>query len=823
MPLDGLGSDLRYALRSMRKNAAFTAVAVAALSLGIGANTAIFSIARIVVLDPLPFPNADRLVAFSNLSRKTRQTDPWVSYRDVFDWRQRNRSFQNVGAYSFTLLNLPGGNEPVALYGSRISYDLFPTLGVQPVLGRNFLPEEDQPGREKEIILSHDLWVGRFQGDPHIVGKPIRLIGRAGSEQYVVTGVMPAGFNFPLTIPTAVSPPSRQMAYWIPIGLRLSRQSPKDLDVMTIGVLRPGISIRKAQADIASVSTSLEREYPDTNLGRGVELSPLKDQILGRAKTALLLLLLAMSTVVLITCVNIANLLLSRALGRTRETGIRLALGAGRARLAQQWLTESLSISILGGFLGLLVAYAGLKVLVRLAPQDLPRLAQVHLDLGVLLFTAGISILAGLIFGNLPAWTAVKTNAALALSEAGTRTTSDRGRVRIRDFLVVSEVGMAVLLAIGAGLLVKSFSKLASVNPGFARNNVLVSVIVLPRSRYPDQKMWVAFYRKLLEEMKTSSGIVSFGATDGVPLSGNTTPAYVQIAGSSDTERGENRPSADVFAASPNYLSTMGIRLLRGRYLTEQDAANQAKVALVDQSAAARFWPGADALGHQISFDQDDKGNPIQREVVGVVAATRDRNIDGPSVPTLYVSMDQGLEPPQFLAVRTESKPSSMAAAIRRAVSAIDKDQPVFIVTSMEDIYNNSIADRRFTTFILTILGLLATGLAALGVYGVISYSAAQRTREIGIRRALGAQRLQIVQLVLSDGALLTGVGIGIGVSAGIFLTRFLSSLLYEVSPRDPATIAGVALSLAAISLIAGYLPCYRAMRIQPMSALRHE
>ncbi|MBV9763797.1 MAG: ABC transporter permease, partial [Acidobacteriaceae bacterium] len=455
MALNTLGADLRYGLRSMRKNVGFTAVAVAALGLGIGANTAIFSIARAVVLAPLPFPHADRLVEFSTISRKTGLSDTWVSYRDVFDWRQRNRSFESIGAYSFLMLNLTGGNEPVALYGSRISYDLFPTLGVQPELGRNFLSEEDRPGQAQEIILSHDLWVNRFEADPHIIGRTIRLIGRRESEQYVVVGVMAPRFNFPLNIPSSVNPPSRQMAYWVPIGLRPSREHSVDLDVMAIGLLRSGVSIQRAQGDMASVARTLERDYPDTNLGRGVEVAPLKDQILGRAKAALLLLLLAISAVVLITCVNIANLLLSRALGRTRETGIRLALGASRMRLVQQWLAESLSISILGGCVGLFIAYCGLRTLVSLAPQDIPRLGQVRLDFEVLLFTAGISIAAGLLFGNLPAWSAARTGVSAALTESGVRITADRRRVRVRDFLVVSEVSLAVLLAIGAGLLVK--------------------------------------------------------------------------------------------------------------------------------------------------------------------------------------------------------------------------------------------------------------------------------------------------------------------------------------------------------------------------------
>ncbi len=821
--MPALSNDIRYALRNMRKNIGFTAVAITALALGIGATTAIFSLARTVVFKPLPYPNADRLVQIRTVSPKNDESQNWVQYRDVLDWNQRNRTFDTIAGYGFALLNLPSANEPVALYGARISYNLFPALGLQPMMGRNFLQSEDRPGHAQQMLLSHDLWVNRFGSDPQIVGRTVRFIGRPESDLYTVIGVMPPGFNFPLSIPTSVTPPSRQMAYWIPLGVEPTRAGKNFVAVISIGLLRPAVSAAAAQADLDSIAAQLAHDFPETNLGLEVKLMPLNDSLLGQTKPALLLLLGAISVVVLITCANIANLLLSRALGRSREIGIRLALGASRSRLVQQSLTESLLLSTSGGLLGLLAAPAMLSLLLHLAPQNIPRLAGTHIDVAVLLFAAGLSIATGLLFGNLPAFTAANTNVNRALTGAGTRTTAEPGRVKTRDLLVIAEVALAVLLTIGAGLLLKSFLRLTNVDAGFSRDRVLASIVILIGPKFPDLDSRIRFTKKVLDNLESAPGIVSAGATDAIPLTGNTALAFVQVEGKPSHEQGANRSNVAVFSASPRYLQTMGIRLLRGRYLTPQDAASGAFVTVINRAAAARFWPSEAAIGKRISFNNDPKGNPIQQRVIGIVADTREFSIDKAASPAVYVPMQHALSPPQMLSVRTDGNTSAAAAGIRRAVAAVDKDQPVFLVTTMEDLYNNSVADRRFATFILTLLGLLATALAALGVYGVISYSATQRIREFGIRAALGAQRIHILQLVLSRGVLLTGVGIGIGTLTGLALTRFLKSLLYEVTPTDPWTIAAVALLLTTVALIAGYIPSRRAMKLDPLTALRHD
>ncbi|HEX4808299.1 MAG TPA: ABC transporter permease [Bryobacteraceae bacterium] len=819
--VESFARDLRYALRSLGKNAGFSVIAVAALALGIGVSTAIYSLARTVVFAPLPFPNASRLVQIHTASRKTGELDNWAWYADVCDWRARNRTLETIGAYTFALLNLPG-NPPAALYGASITYNLFPALGVAPRLGRNFLPQEDQPGHGQEIILSDGFWRNRFGADRNMVGKTIRLIGQRDTDQYVVVGVMAAGFNFPMTIPTSVNPPTRQMAYWIPLANRPSRA---DITyVIPIGLRRPGVSLAQVQNDLSAVAAQLEHEYPDTNSGRTVRVVVLKDQLLGRSKIALMLLLGAIGAVLLITCANLAHLLLSRVLSRTRESGVRLALGASRLRLLQQWMAESLLLSAFGGMGALVVARAALHVMLIVAPQGVPRILETRIDTGALIFAGLASLVAGLIVGNLPAFAAARTDIASALSSAGNRTTAHPGRVRSRDLLIVAEVSLAVVLALGAGLLVKSFLRLTSVDPGFSRDRVAIALVLLEDRNYPDLPSRVAFIHKLLEELKTKPGIISAGAVDGTPLSGNLTGSYVHIEGKPSTERGDNRLVAEIFSASPDYLSTMGIRLLRGRYLDEHDAAARYPVAVINKAAAEAFWPNQNPMGKRISFD-NGSAKPVMRSVVGVVADTRDANIDQPVRPALYVPMEQGIAPPQMLVAHVRGDPSSTATAqaIRHAVSAVDKNQPVFLVTSMEDLYNNSIAERRFTTLILTVLGFLALGLAALGVYGVISYSTTQRTREIGIRAALGARRLQIVWLVLSRGMVLSLAGTAIGLTAGLLLTRYLASLLYEVTSNDSSTIAMVALIITGVSLLAGFLPSYRAVRIDPLNALHHD
>ena len=815
--VENIARDLAYGMRSVRMNPGFSFIAIAALAVGIGSSAAIYSLARTVVIAPLPFPHADRLVQIQMASRKTDQLADWASLFDVSEWRGRNRTFDAIAGYTFALLDLPS-DPPAALYGARITQDLFPALGVAPALGRNFLPEEDQPGHGQAIILSASLWKTRFAANPNIIGKTIRLAGQPESEEYVVVGVMPAGFNFPLTIPTAVNPPTRQMAYWLPLAKDPLRRDQPTF-VIPIGLLRSGLPMAKAQNDLSAVAAALEREYPDTNQGRMVRVAPLQDQLLGRAKLGLILLLAAIGAVLLIVCVSLTNLLLSRVLSRSRESGVRLALGASRLRLLQQWLAESLLVAGLGGVGAIVVAKIALQKLLQIAPQAIPRIAETRIDAGVCAFIGIVAAVVGLVVGCLPALATGKTDVQTALQSSGTRLTAHAGKARARDLLIIAEVSLAVVLALGASLMAKSFWRLTSVDPGFSRNHVSMSLIILVNRNNPDLLSRVRFMHQVLDILKRAPGVISAGAVDGTPLSGNITGAFVHPEGVSPPERGL---SAEIFSASPDYLYSMGIHLLRGRSWNEHEAANGNPLAVINRAAAEAFWPHEDPIGKRISFEVGNS-KLVERNVIGIVADTRDANIDQPARPALYVPMEQGPSPPQMVVVRTAhdvSDPMS-AAIIRRAVTAVDKTQPVFLVTSMDDLYENSIADRRFTTFILSLLGAVALGLAGLGVYGVVAYAVAQRAREIGIRMALGAQPSEIIWLVLGHSFRLNMAGTVIGLCAGLASMRYLSTLLYDVAPNDLSTTATVVLIFIGITLLAAFLPSYRTIRFDPLNALR--
>jgi putative ABC transport system permease protein len=531
--------DLRYGLRMLRNSPGFTAVAVVTLALGIGANTAIFSVVRAVLLPPLPFANPGRLVQIQLRDRKTGELANWVTYRDLADWRAQNRGFESIAAQRFALLNFTANGRPDALYGASVSADLLPLLGVPPRLGRYFLPAEDLPGHDQAIVLSYDLWRHRFGGDPAIVGRTIRQTGQS-MRDYTVVGVMPRGFNFPFNRPTAVNLPTHQVPYWIPIGVDPLRQIRDGQRCLVVGRLKPGVSLAQAQSDLDAVAARIERESPETNTGVGVRVLPLAHYVMGRARPAMLIMLGAVGLLALIACANIANLLLARALNRRRETGIRLALGADR-RLLRQWITESLLLAVAGGSVGLSLAAVSLRFLIRLAPQDIPRLAETRLDGAVLAFTVGLSLLAGLLFGVFPAWLAADTDPQEALAEGGARSTAALGHSRARDLLIVGEVALSVLLTIGAGLLVKSFMGLLRMDLGFRPNRLVTAIIVLPPSRYPDLPSNVAFYRKLLDGLRNLPGVDSVGAVNGVPLSGNITGAYVTVEGHPSTAVGTGR------------------------------------------------------------------------------------------------------------------------------------------------------------------------------------------------------------------------------------------------------------------------------------------
>ncbi|MGO9254944.1 MAG: ABC transporter permease [Bryobacteraceae bacterium] len=810
--------DLRYAVRMLRRNPGFTATAVLTLALGVGSNAAIFSLVRAVLLPGLPFPDPDRLVSLEMRNARTGELAPGLNWRDAADFREQNLTLESFGMQRFALLNFARDGRPEALYGARVSAGLLRLLGVEPRLGRAFEEPEDLPGSPHVILLSDSLWRRRFAADPSILGKNISLVG-FGSQDWLVIGVMPPGFNFPLTIPTSVNPATRQMAFWIPLGIDVRREGRENFGGSVVARLGRGVTLARAQADLDGIAARLGRQYPATNADRGVRVVPLADSVLGRSRLAMLIVLAATGLVVLIACANIAGLLLVRAAARSRETAVRLALGASRGRLVRQWTTEALLIAALGGAAGILLAAASRKFVLALAPPDLPGLERVRIDVVVLAFTAAVSTLAGLFFGVAPAWQSARSNPQTALA-------GGRGSVGPRRgwgaLLVAGEVALAVLLTIAAGLLLQSFARLLAVDPGYRPERVLTAIITnLQPQRYPDFPAKVNFYRRLMDELRVIPGVESAGAVIGVPLSGNFPGSFLRIE-DVPVASGAARPQAEIVPASDGYLETIGIPVLRGRQWTAQEVAAGRRLALVDEIAAARFWPGQDAIGKRLSIDAQP-GQPWL-EVTGIVKATREVSPDKPPSPAIYLPMEQG-QPffPQFVVVRTAASAAGFAEPLRRAVARVDKDQPVYLVTSMQSLVDTATSQRRFGTVTLGIFAALALVLAAAGIYGVASYSVARRTQEIGVRMALGASRADVARMILRQGLAPAAAGIALGWCAAWPLTRVLASLLYGVTATDPATFATVPAILLAVELAACYLPARRAMRVDPVAALRME
>ncbi|HZS47546.1 MAG TPA: ABC transporter permease [Blastocatellia bacterium] len=806
--------DLLFAFRALRKTPAFTAAAILTLALAIGANTAIFSIIRAVIIRDLPFADPSRLVQLKN-----GQSGDWLIYRDFADLREQNRSFESMGASRFAVVTLTGNGMPEALYGSAVSYDMLSMLGAKPLLGRTFTADDDQPGHEHVVILSYSTWQNEFGREQRIVGRKIHLTNQ-DQEDFQVIGVMPPDFNFPLVIPSSVNPPTRQMAFWIPIGLDAKQLSRSGRTVMVTARLRPGVTINQAQSDVDRIYNDLARIYPQSNAGRSANIVAFSEFIFGNTWKAMLIIWGATAIVLLIACANIANLLLARALNRRRETGIRIALGANRWRLVRQWITESLLLALIGGCAGLLLAGLTLNVLLKIAPQDIPRLYETHIDITVLLLTIGLSLLAGLLFGLLPAWQAADCDPLEALKDgggnAGTR------RARTREILIISELALCVPLAIIAALLMQSFVKLLNVDTGFRPDGITAAIIVLPTNRYPNQDAQMVFFRKPLNQLQSDPAVESAATVDGVPLSGNISGAYVDIEEHPSTEQGDKRPTAEVFSITPNYLSIMGIPLVSGRMLSPEDAQSGFRSLLVNDTAAKEFWPGENPLGKRLYFDGIDKAGEW-RQVVGVVKTTRDSALAETGRSAVYVPAEQGISFSDFLVVKAKNPSIDLTQDIRKAVADVDKDQPVFLVTSMKSLVDNSAAGERFSASMLSLFGLLATILAALGVYGLVSYTVASRMKEIGIRMALGAERVTILKMMLRWAMTRMAIGLTIGIIAAVGLTRLISSLLFEIRAGDLSTFIGVSIALISVSLIACYLPARRASKSDPMVVLRGE
>ena len=797
--------DIRYGLRSLLKRPAFTFIALLTLALGIGANSAIFSVVNGVLWRPLPYQTPQQLVMLWEDHRGRGGPErEWLSPSDFEDWRAQNHVFSQVAALNDWGPTLTGRDEPEPLVGASVTQDMFTLLGVQPSKGRSFTPEEDRAGAPNVVVLGHELWQKRFGSDEHIVGKTISL----DEESYTVIGVMPAGFSFPVI---------GNAQLWRTLHPMRNQSCERGCLVWrAIGRLRPGMSIDQARADLSTIAARLASQYPDSNANVGATVVSLHEQLVGSMKRPLLVLLGAVGFVLLIACANVANLMLARAATREREIALRSALGASRARVVRQLLTESTLLAVCGGVLGLALAYWLLRVLIGLSPPGTVRFDEIGIDRLVLAFTFLVSVLTGLLFGLVPALQVSKIDLNNSLKDSGKGTLEGgRGR-RLRSVLVVAEVALALILLIGSGLLIKSFILLQRVDPGFNANQLITLRVFLNRTHYPEQPQIVNFYSQLLERVRVLPGVQSAGLISTLPLSGNNTDTSFLIEGRPQPPPNQE-PVAWFNAITPDYFHAMEMKLLKGRPFDDRDTEKSPRVVIISESMARRYWPNEDPLGKRI-------GRPERwREVVGVVNDVKHFGLDAATPPTMYFPSTQVPARGMNLVVRTSTDKAMMSGALRAQVWAGDRNLAVAQLGTMDELVSGSITPQRFILWLLGCFAGLALLLAAVGIYGVMSYAVTQRTREIGIRMALGARVGDVIRLVIRNGLGLTLLGVGIGLALAFALTRLMASLLFGVTPTDGLTFAVVSSVLVLVALVACFLPARRATKVDPIVALRYE
>jgi putative ABC transport system permease protein len=806
--------DLRYAARMLLKGRMVTLIAILALTLGIGANTAIFSVINAVLIKPLPYPQPERLVRIYEKSPQFEQMS--VSYPNFVDWQRQSHAFERMAVYRHQQFNITGGQEPERINGRLVSADFFSTLGVQPLMGRDLRLEDDRPGAGPVAMLSHGFWQRRFGSDPNIIDKPLMINGKA----YTVIGVMPASFKF-------YSP----VDLFVPIGV----QGDVSLTVRdfhpglrVIARLRTGATLSEARDEMQSIAAGLEQQYPASNTGQGVAMDSMHEDLVRDIRPVLLLLLGAVGLVLLIACANVANLLLARAAARQKEIAIRTALGASRWRIVRQLLTESLLLSLIGGGLGLLVAMWGTDALIAAIPDTIPRAEDVGIDARVMLFTFLISALTGCIFGLIPALQVSKPDLNETLKEGGrTAATMKQG---VRSVLVVAEVVFALVLLVGAGLLIRSLFAVRNVAPGVNPQNVITMQIPLSPDLYDDATKVRDFYDRLLERLHATPGVQAAAVTADMPFTGDDSEAPFWI-GNGPRPAPEAIQWALMNPVSAGYSKAMGLPLLRGRFITEQDKNNTPRVAVIDEYLARDLFSGEDPIGQRMTIPGNDKMPDIPFEIVGVVGHVKHFGLDAPKEIPFQFYMPYVQIPDDFitglagmaLVARTQSDPAAMAAPMKESILAVDKDQPVTAVRTLEQVLADSLAQRRFTMLLLGLFAGLALVLASVGIYGVMSYTVAQRTHEIGVRMALGAKPGDVLRMVVRQGMTLAGIGVAIGLAVAFALTRLMSSFLFGVSATDPLTFIGISLVLAGVALAACFVPARRATKVDPMVALRYE
>ena len=806
--MEGIQRDIQNAIRNLIRRPSFLIVAVITLALGVGGTTAIFSALTALVVRPLDFPNLDKVVAIWETIPSKGVERNEASMANYLDWRAQNQTFEHVGLIRWWSANLTGVEPPERVQGFLVSANFLNVTGVNPILGRGFAPDEDQPDKQPVAIMSYGLWQRRFGGDPNIINKTINLNGVART----VIGIMPSGFTYPkgaelwapITITPELARSRRSHSYWI------------------IGRLKPNVTVDQARADLTTIHARLEKEYPQSNTGWGVAVFPIVEDTVRQYSTGLWVAMIATALVLLIACANVANLMLARAASRQKEIAVRSALGASRWRIIRQFLTESVILGLIGGTVGVLIAYWGVDLLRAIDPGEASRFApgwdKFGINLPVLGFNLAISILSGLVFGLAPAWQASKSDLNQTLKEAGRQTTYVS--LRLRRALVISEVALSLMLLVCAGLLMRSFLALVKTDAGFEARNVLTMSLILPTAKYTDEPKRSAFFSELVHRVDNMPGVESAAVINYLPLGGaNSSDAFL-VEGTPDPPPGQEFIGR-YRVCSPKCFETLGIRLVRGRTFTEEDRAGSTPVIIVNQTLADRYWPNEDAIGKRMRMAGPLDQNPWL-QVVGVVQNVKhDLNI--PITPDFYLPHAQDPWNAMSLVAKTNVEPSSLAAAIRQQVWSIDKDQPVFDVRSMEEVRALSISVYSFAFVTLTVFAAIALILAAIGIYGVMAYAVSQRTHEIGIRMALGARAIDVLQLVIKGGMAMAAIGIVAGLAIAWAATRFMKSLLVEVSPTDGLTLSLVSILLLIVALVACYVPARRATKVDPLVALRYE
>ena len=819
--METLIKDIRYAFRGLVTHPGFTLVAVITLALGIGANSAIFTVVNAVLLRPLSFAAPEQLVFIW-------QTHPFgkrigvdqlpSSNADFLDWEEQSNLFEGMSMVDSWGGNLTGGDSPEHVDGAKVSVNLFSLLRARPLLGGEFTAAQAQPGNNQVVILSHKLWQRRFGGDPNVVGQQLQIDG----APYTVQAVMGPDFVFPKDVGLPNYFPFAKAEMWLPIALtERQRANRGSHHLAVIARLKPGATLAQAQSQMAGIARNIEQQNPEQSKDWGTSVNLVHEQVVGASRKVILILLGAVGFVLLIACANVANLLLARSASRQKEIAIRTALGAGRARIVRQLLTESILLSLIGGTLGVVLASWGVKLLLAFSSDRLPRVAEINIDNRVLWFTFAVSLVTGVLFGLVPALQISKTDINESLKESGRNAMGGRRRQRARNLLVVSEVALSLVLLVGAGLLARSFVRLQNVSVGFVPDQLLTINLALPREKYKDDAQKAQFFRQVVERAGGLPGVEAAAAVSQLPLSGQEELDGFNIEGRTETE-GAQIQTADFRVITPDYFRAMQIPLLKGRFFNNQDRANTPYSIIIDESFARRFFPGEDPLGKRI----DEDGSRSDHEfatIIGVVGGVKHTDVKAEARPTMYVAADQSPWESMTLVIRSSGDPSALTSALRQEVLAVDSDQPISEVATMEQLLSKAVAPQRFNMLLVGLFAALALALAAIGIYGVIAYSVTQRAQEMGLRLALGASRRDILRLVVGQAMWTSLLGVGLGIIGALGVTRVMASLLFEVSATDPLVFAGLSALLIVVALVASYIPARRATKVDPLVALRYE